>query len=164
MSDLTIIRHAYLPDVTLGWWKVGDFRFSTLEEGWRRDPDGPGGQRREAALIESCIPDGIYELRPHFSEKYPQGVWCLVNPNVGVYAPGTRPAGQSWGRDAVLVHPGNDTDDTLGCILVGRRHEMEGSRHVVRESRNAIEDLRSLLGLKQTHILHIRASAGTNEV
>jgi hypothetical protein len=164
MSEmLTLVRHGYLPNVTLGWLAVGDFKFATLEEPWIEDPDGPGGQRSEGALPESCIPDGIYEMRPHFSAKYPDGVWCLVNPNLGVYAPGTRPAGQKWGRDAVLLHSGNDTTDTEGCILGGRRHEMEGSEHVVRESRNAIQQLRSLLGLKTTHTIQIRAIAGTCE-
>lgn len=167
--NANLIRVAYLPDVTLGWLFVGSLRFATLEEGWAPDPDGPGGQRREAGLRESCIPDGVYDLRPHFTTKYPLGVWHFVNPNLGVYQPGGRPSGQKWGRDAVLIHSGNTVDDIEGCVLVGKRHGTatgpDGrSRHAVFESRNALELLRAALGGRETHTVKIRPSAGTNEV
>lgn len=162
-TEITLIRHAYLPDVTLGRLLVGDIDFCTLEEGWRPDPDGPGGQRREGALVESCIPDGIYQLRPHITERYPEGVWHLVNPNLGVYAPGTRPAGQKWGRDAVLIHNGNTTKDIEGCILVGSRHGQLNGMPAVLDSIPALKRLRELLGTKYSHTIQIRPSAGTNE-
>lgn len=162
--NANLIRFGYLPDVTLGWLLVGPLQLATLEEGWRADPDGPGGQRRDLGLTESCVPDGMYDLRPHVSQHYPAGVWHLSNVNLGVWAPGQRPSGQKWGRDAVLIHSGNDTDDTEGCILVGRRHGMDGSKHQVFESRNALELLRQVLGSSDAHTLKIRPSAGTNEV
>jgi hypothetical protein len=160
----TLIRHAYLPTVTLGWLFIDRMRFATLEEGWRPDPHGPGGQRREGALIESCIPDGTYQVKPHVSAKYPAGVWSLSNPIEGVYSPATRPAGQNWGRDAILIHAGNTIEHIEGCILVGRRHAMDGEYHCVLESRNALKDLRDLLGNKVTHTIHIRPTAGTQEI
>ncbi len=159
----TLVRHAFLPDVTLGWLFIGQLKLATLEEGWRADPDGPGGQRREGALIESCIPDGTYIARPHFSQKYPAGVWHLVNPALGVYAPGGRPAGQKWGRDAILIHSGNNVDHIEGCILVGRTHGIDSQRHCVLDSRNSLTALRDLLGAKETHSIHIRPTAGTSE-
>lgn len=161
-----LIRVAYLADVTLGFLFVGGLKLATLEEGWKADPDGPGGQRRELNLRESCIPDGTYDLRPHVSAHYPAGVWSLTNIALGVWAPGTRPAGQKWGRDAVLIHSGNHVDHTEGCILIGRRHTLDSAlgRHVVLESRNALEDLRALLGGRDSHTLRIRPTAGTNEV
>jgi hypothetical protein len=162
--NVNLIRFAYLPDVTLGWMYAGSLKLATLEEGWAKDPDGPGGQRREGALRESCIPDGLYDLRPHFSQRYPAGVWAMSNTNLGVWPPGQRPSGQKWGRDAVLIHSGNDTDDIEGCIVVGFRHDMEPGRHVVRESRNALEKLRTGLGTTLAHTIRIRPSAGTNEV
>lgn len=158
-----LIRFAYLPDVTLGWLFFGPFKFATLEEGWKADPDGPGGQRREGTLRESCIPDGLYDLRPHITPHYPAGVWHLVNPNLGVYAPGGRPPGQKWGRDAILIHSGNSTKDVEGCILVGKRHGIGDNTHLVLESRNALEQLRDFLGTKDAHTIRIRPSAGTNE-
>lgn len=163
MIEGTITRHAYLPDVTLGWLTAGALRLATLEEAWRADPDGPGGQRRELGLIESCVPDGTYELAPHVSAHYPLGVWFLKNIELGVYAPNTRPGGQKWGRDAVLIHSGNNTDNTEGCIMVGLRHVLMGGRHQVLESRQALIDLRALLGGTDTHILHVRPTIGTQE-
>ena len=161
--EATITRFAYLADVTLGWLIAGPLRLATLEEGWKADPDGPGGQRREAGLVESCVPDGTYQLVPHLSQHYPAGVWSLRNVELGVYAPGMRPAGQRWGRDAVLIHSGNNTEDTEGCIIVGARHVLMGGRHQVLESRQALIDLRSLLGGVETHALHIRPTIGTQE-
>jgi hypothetical protein len=162
--NVTIVRTAYLPTATLGWLVADRLRLATLEEAWKADPDGPGGQRREGTLIESCIPDGTYQLKPHFSQNYREGVWALANPIHGVYAPGTRPVGQTWGRDAVLIHSGNHTDHTQGCILVGLRHEIDGGRYVVRESRAALQKLRELLGGKLEHRLLIRPCSGTSEI
>lgn len=159
--NLTLVRHAYLPDVTLGWLFAGSLRLATLEEGWRADPDGPGGQRRETPLIESCVPDGTYVLRTHVSAKYPNGVYALVNHVLGVWYL-DRPPGQLWGRQAILIHTGNNIDHIEGCVLVGRRHQILDGRHQVLESRNAFEALKGLLG-NETHSLHIRATAGTAE-
>lgn len=163
MINGNLVRFGYLPEVTLGWLAVGPLRLATLEEGWRADPDGPGGQAREGVLVESCIPDGSYLLQPHFSQHYPTGVWHLVNPQLGVWAPGRRPSGQKWGRDAVLIHSGNNTDDIEGCILVGMRHVILDGRHQVLDSRNALERLRGLLGATDTHGLTIRPTSGTRE-
>lgn len=165
--NLNLIRHAYLPDVTLGWLYAGALRLATLEEPWNADPDGPGGQRQENGLAASCIPDGIYDLRPHVSEHYPLGVWAFVNTSLGVWAPGMRPAGQKWGRDAVLLHPGNSVDDIEGCVVAGRKHAYDQpprTRHIVLDSRNSIVELRTILGTNESHTIRIRPSAGTNEV
>lgn len=164
MINGNLVRIAYLPEVTLGWLSIGPLKLATLEEGWRPDPEGPGGQRREGALPEACIPDGHYLLRPHFTQKYPAGVWHLINGELGVYAPGARPPSQKWGRDAILIHSGNNTDHIEGCILVGRRHSILDGRHQVLDSRNALEALRGLLGGTDTHTITIRATAGTREI
>jgi len=158
--QVTLVRHAYLPMATLGWLTAGELRIATLEEAWREDPDGPGGQRREGALVESCVPDGRYQLVPHDGAKQ-KNVWALVNTKLGVYA-GNAPAGQQWGRGAILIHAGNSTDNIEGCIAVGTRHGFEGGRPWVYESQKALEPLRALLG-RQEHEILIRPTTGTIE-
>jgi hypothetical protein len=161
--NLLLVRFAYLPDVTLGWLYAGELKLATLEEGWAKDPDGPGGQRREGNLRESCVPDGSYIVKPHVSQKYPAGVYSIANPTIGVYSPGTRPAGQAYGRDAILIHTGNDTGDIEGCVLVGMRHSRDGTSHVIHESRTALARLKELLGDTASHELYIRPTGGTWE-
>jgi hypothetical protein len=162
--NLTLVRHAYLRDCTLGRLYAGDLTLCTLEEPWIPDPDGPGGQRKEPGKRESCVPDGEYRLIPH---RRPTGaeVWALVNPALGVYYRGTDiPAGQRWGRSFILIHTGNTTDDIEGCILVGLRHGRLDGKDAVLESRAALERLRGVLGTRETHRLTIRPIAGTSEL
>lgn len=163
--NLTLVRHAYLPDVTLGRWFVANRVYCGLGEPWRADPDGPGGQRREFNLHESCIPDGVYTMRPHTSAKYPgeRYVWCLINEALGVYAPGTRPAGQSWGRDAILVHAGTTTANIEGCELVGQRFGIYEGKQAVFDTQVALSEMRTILR-RDTHILTIRPTQGTAEI
>ena len=148
--------------MTLGHLYAGELKLATLEEPWSRDPDGPGGQRREGNLRESCVPDGAYVLKPHVSAHYPAGVWALVNPALGVYHQ-QKPNRQKWGRIAVLIHTGNDVNDTEGCVLIGMRHSIDTGQRVVLESRTALARLKVLLGPDASHDLYIRPTAGTSE-
>lgn len=52
----------------------------------------------------SCIPAGTYTCKRRRSEKF----------NMDVYEVENVP-----GRSAILIHPGNTTEDTEGCILPG---------------------------------------------
>lgn len=161
--NVQLVRHAYLNDATLGWLTAGDLRLATLEEPWRPDPDGPGGQRREGQLAESCVPDGIYTLEPHSGAKQ-QDVWALVNPRLGVYHyPGDMPNGQPWGRSAILIHVGNSVADITGCIAVGLYAGREAGKPWIYESSKALDQLRLVLGTTSTHQLNIRPIAGTAE-
>lgn len=160
--ELELIRTAYLPKVaTLGVLHVANIELATLEEPWKPDPDGPGGQRREGALVESCIEDGTYRLIPHSGNI--KNVWALVNEKLGVWAPGKRPAGQTWGRDAILIHAGNNTSHIMGCIAVGMSAGWVEGKPFVYQSAAAIEKMRELLG-RQEHTITIRPTGGTKEL
>lgn len=161
--QLSLLRFAYLPDMTLGFLDVAGIRFATLEEPWLPNPRGPGGTPFGPGVEASCVPDGVYSLEPHNTKDHPN-VWALVNPALGVYHYG-RPPGQLWGRVAVLIHSGNTTRDTEGCIIVGTQHgSFEGSVSIdeVTGSRQALLAIQA--SLKQdTHQLTIRAYQGTGE-
>ena len=162
--NVEIARFAYLSDVTLGRLTVGPLHLVTLEEPWRPDLDGPGGQRREGALMESCVPDGVFTLYPHNGTKFKQ-VWCLENRRLGVYrSEADIPAGQPWGRSSIVMHPGEDVRHTLGCILVGISHVRAGGTYSLTNTATAIDRLRAVLGISARHTLTIRPVAGTAEI
>ena len=52
---------------------------------------------------KSCIPPGIYEVIPRYSEKFKKHYHVLNVPN----------------RDFILIHPANWVTQLLGCIAVG---------------------------------------------
>jgi hypothetical protein len=154
--NLELRRYAYLTKCTLGRLHAGSFVFETIERPWLPDPQGNGGVR-----AQSCVPDGVYKVIPHSSAKF-GAVWALINPDNGVwYQPGDIPAGQTWGRSAILIHAGNTATDVIGCIAVGMR-AVHLADHSVAESRAAIEKLRGILD-RNIHTLTIRPTAGTSE-
>lgn len=153
---LTLVRHAYLPTLTLGRLYAGEHVLATLERPWLPNPAGPGGLPRQ-----SCIPDGTYRLQSHHSDRYPH-VYALVNEALGVYYQ-ERPIGQQWGRTAILIHVGNRVRDVIGCIAVGLQHGELGGEPAVLSSVIAMDLLRTTLG-RSRHALTIRPTAGTREV
>lgn len=161
---IELIRRAYLDSCTLGYLYAGHLVLATIEDAWRPDLDGPGGQRREPGKPESCPPDGTYRLANHSGTKW-KHVWALVNPAFGVYRYANDiPGGQLYGRSDILIHSGVDENSSLGCIIVGRRHGIDGNRHRVYEGPAALDDLRTLLNATDDpHTLLIRPFAGTLE-
>lgn len=151
--NITLTRIGYLPNVTLGQLNVAGTLFSTLEDPWRPNPDGPGGMHGS-----SCVPDGVYQLYPHESVKFGR-VFGLSNPAIGVWP--LLPAGQI-GRDAVLIHFGNSTQDVEGCLLIGTSAGILNNQHWIYDSRAALTSFMALMG-PGNHTLTIRPSQGTHE-
>jgi hypothetical protein len=149
---MILIRHAYLPDVTLGWLVLGGLRLATLERPWKPAEGHNGGQPRV-----SCVPDGTYELRAHSSPRLPS-VWALVNSSLDVHH---YPAGP--GRSTILIHAGNTVYDVVGCIAVGKEHGELDGKPAVLDSRRALTRLREALGGRLPH-LQIRPTRGTAEL
>jgi RHS repeat-associated protein len=85
-------------DVTIGDFTTNDGSVS----GFIAEPGGPS---TTASGTDKRIPEGVYDLSPHTSTKYP-GSYKLSNDDVS--------------KDrAILIHAGNTGADTEGCLLPG---------------------------------------------
>lgn len=102
MKTFSLIRDKEIGDATLGYFQAQDGRrlCETLEEQWV-DANGDGiGDRGK-----SRIPAGSYICRRHKSPSHGGAeLWQICN------VPG---------RTFILIHAGNSTADTEGCVLVG---------------------------------------------
>lgn len=106
----TLIRHP-ARECTLGVIVLDNGRaFQTLELPWL-----------DNVYDISCIPEGEYTVIPHSS---PSKGECFALLDVPM-------------RKDILIHAGNLTKDTHGCILVGLEREGES----IRQSRAALAEL-----------------------
>lgn len=96
----------------------------TLEEAWR-------GNKPKI----SCIPAGKYLCLPHGWEEGSK-----------VSKPQTWEVTGVPGRSAVLIHIGNSTKDTEGCILAGMGFQVSQVIAMVTDSRIAINYMRREIG------------------
>jgi len=150
-----LVRHAYLPSCTLGWLHLGGGeKLATIERPWQPG-DHPGG-----LPSESCVPEGLYLLGRHSSDKFPD-VFALTAPDLGVwYQPADRPEG--WGRYGILIHLGNFVRNVQGCIAVGMSHTIITGQQAVDKSQAAMAILRDCWS-DLPFSLVIRATRGTEE-
>ena len=119
MISARLIRYYSDLKVTLGILKLNVTHdpIYTLEPPWRENKDNI-----------SCIPLGTYKVTPYTSEKFPN-VYQINGVN---------------GRDSILIHIGNKTADTHGCVLIGKG--VNPSEPMVSNSRSALELLKSEIG------------------
>ncbi len=159
--NLTAVRWAYGATFTLGTLYGDGLELATLERPWVPDPDSAIGLAGQPHV--SCVPDGEYVLRPHVSEKYggDRFVYAIENKDLGVYYTTDIPAGQQFGRTAVLLQVANYVRQLEGCIGVGLHHNYT-VEPTIQDSDRAMRMLRATLG-KATHRLVIRPVAGTKE-
>jgi len=114
IAKLTLMRDFQDSEATLGRLFFNDSPVCyTLEHPWR-----------DNQVKISCIPLGAYQGQvlpsPHFKRDLPE----LLN------VPG---------RSQILMHVGNTTKDTLGCILLGLSRNIE--EHSIGQSRAATQAL-----------------------
>ena len=145
---LTINREPYQPTYTMGSLVVDELQLHTLERPWIENPAGPGGMPQR-----SCVPSGMYALKPHDSPKHP-GSYQLVNVQLGVYQNPDDVTQTDWGRSEILIHSANSVEELLGCIAVGLTAE---PGHVW-SSKEAMALLRGKLGRNETHRLIIKGA------
>lgn len=110
---LRLVRVSEYKEATLGILLLDNQPlWKTLELPWR-----------ENQAMVSCIPPGEYSVVKHLSPKFGRTLHVLNVP----------------GRSEILIHPGNTTAHTRGCILPGLTFgTLEGSP-AVWESKRAME-------------------------
>lgn len=107
-------RYSYTETETLGLLFINDtYICDTLELPWRDN-------HRNI----SCVPEGTYDINYNKSPKHGDSV--SVTPVTG--------------RSGILIHAGNTTKDTEGCILVGTKN-----RNMLVDSRKALKQVLEIL-------------------
>jgi hypothetical protein len=127
--QLTLVRIAQSEKGTFGVLRDGAIPFAvTCEEPWR-----------DNAPTISCIPVGRYTclrvVSPHFGD-----VFEVMN------VPG---------RTHVLLHKGNTTDDTHGCILVAEEFAGTNAAPMIASSKRGYDELMAKLAGHDTFDLEI---------
>lgn len=146
---LVLTRSSGDHERTIGNLDVGGVKFATIERPWIEHEHGPGGANRQ-----SCVPKGLYTVRPHHTKNFPN-TYAIVNPDLGVwYQPGDIPKNLQYGRCAILMHVGNRVKDVIGCVAVGMEHGTLWGEPAVLRSTLAMRQLDALLK-RQIHSLEI---------
>jgi hypothetical protein len=94
------------------------------------------------------VPPGEYRLVPHTGD-HQKDVWALVNTEFGIYHwPWEVPRGkEAVSRATILIHPANWAAELRGCIAPGlHRAKQQNGRWFVSRSRDAINEMRTLIG------------------
>lgn len=104
---LTLNRCYYRPNYIIGKLFIDDVYFcDTLEPSLTAE--------------HPCIPLGTYKVTldvvsPKYKNRYPYKTYCSGSVPRLLDVPN---------RDGILIHIGNDKNDTLGCILVGENTQV----------------------------------------
>ena len=140
MKILNLFRDISTEFLTSGWLQCNGKKFATLERPWVADIIGKGGHKGV-----SCVPVGEYQLLPWDSENHPK-VWALSNPQLDVYRdPASVPSIKiNFARTCVLIHVANYVSELRGCIAIGKTRTREGPDWILRNSRDAVNELRTV--------------------
>lgn len=117
--ELTVERKWNKPTYTIGNLYVNGEKFCNTLEDTNRNLYSFMSEYQIAQIKvygKTAIPYGTYEIDlDTISPKYSTKQWYRDNCNGGRMPRITRVRGFS----AILIHPGNTADDSLGCLLVG---------------------------------------------
>lgn len=106
MIQLKLKRVAFMPSYTIGHLYINDKYFCDTLEDANRDlnKDGKFDNGEQKVYSQTCIPFGQYKVKLMMSPKFKRVLPRLFDvPDF----------------DGVLIHRGNTSKDTSGCILVG---------------------------------------------
>lgn len=137
--ELKLIRKVKNPSYTLGDLYVNNEYFSnTLEDTDRGLSDSMSLTEIQSKKVygKTAIPKGTYEVTlDTVSPKFKDRAWAK-------FCEGKLPRlSNVKGFEGVLIHVGNTSEDSLGCILVGKNT----ARGIVSDSTNTFKRLYSLL-------------------
>lgn len=154
---LSLSRDTQTAECTLGILEVAGRKFHTIERPWIPNPDGGKSGKK----YESCVAPGVYRLERWNSIKFGQ-VFILSNPVLDVYMlPSDVPKGREAAtRTLVLIHVGNYVHDVIGCVAVGKERVKTAREWMVQRSKEAMNEVRMLVGTRVDLSLVITGGAG----
>lgn len=143
--QLMLNRDLRTTDFSVGVLEIAGKKFHTMERPWIPDPLGGIAGKK----YESCIPYGTYRVEHWDSVKFGK-VFILSNPLLGVYRlPSDVPKGQeATTRTLCLIHAGNYVHDVIGCVAVGKGRLKSGKAWMIVNSREALNEVRTLVGTR----------------
>ena len=134
MKYLRLVRVTEYNGATLGVLTIDDSpEMVTLEDPWNLNERNV-----------SCIPEGRYNITPHNSPKLGKTYLVEDVPE----------------RSHILVHAGNTSKDTHGCILVGLQFGELNNQPAVLASRSAFIKFLELMADEEGELLIINAYGG----
>lgn len=111
VSIVRVAQNASCTQGVLIWDDVA--QYLTLEPPWRNNQVG-----------KSCIPHGTYPAERHQSPKHGE---CILLSNVP-------------NRSEILIHKGNTSAETAGCVLIGKNFGRYDGQPAVLNSSFALAD------------------------
>lgn len=145
--ELLLRRSKYSSKATLGRLFIKGMlpHWYTLED-TNRDINFDGTLDAPKVWGQTAIPFGTYEVKMQFSSHFQKMMPYLQN------VPGF---------SGVMVHNGNYTKDTKGCILVGTTENHDTENYTIGNSVKALAELIAII--KYAKYITIEISDGSNE-
>jgi hypothetical protein len=135
MKKLLLERKPTTPTHTEGFLSWPGGVVCTIERPWIEDGN-PGGKANE-----SCVPAGVYSLRPH-TRGDGKKVVALVNSDLGVYyLEDDMLMEGKGGRFLILIHIANWVKDIIGCVGPGLWKTDSTQGRMVKSSAKAMKKI-----------------------
>lgn len=134
---IDVVRRWFSPTTTISQVYLGSDFSNLLYFGYALENEDSGDEKNQYRGSDRAIPTGTYPLRKRYSKARQRDVYELD---------------AVPGRANILMHSGNDEEDTEGCILFGMVHK--GWR--IEQSKVATEYIESALNKEIVNRIRIR--------